>query len=256
MQPSRRHCLFASLALLAFFLPARAHADDSLTITSTPAGATVEIDGAVVGTTPYHANFPGGYFHKTHTVFSSRLDHAMILRVSLEGYAPQQINMTDGPFEWIAVTGRHQGSYFLLKSKHFDLKLAAPAQTPSRNLASATHTGPLSGAPPDYAENQDTDETGSVLVTSETEAADIYADGNFVGETPSTIKLAIGAHRIEVRATGQTTWSRNLDVLKGSKITLRAIFPQQVPSANPDPPKKSSPPTAATEGPTEAAQAH
>jgi PEGA domain len=84
MQPSRRHCIYASLALLLCLLALRTHAE-TLTITSSPAGATVEIDGLVAGTTPYETDFPGGYFHKTHTAFGERLDHSMVVRISKDG---------------------------------------------------------------------------------------------------------------------------------------------------------------------------
>ena len=47
---------------------------DDLRIESAPPGATVEIDGKVVGTTPYTSKkLPGGYFHKTRSVFGARL---------------------------------------------------------------------------------------------------------------------------------------------------------------------------------------
>jgi hypothetical protein len=69
--------LLASSALL--LLVARAHAQKFM-IASTPPGATVEIDGAVIGTTPYAIAYPGGYFHKPHTVFGTRLEHAMLMR--------------------------------------------------------------------------------------------------------------------------------------------------------------------------------
>jgi len=54
----------------AWFLlccPSRA-AGDKLQITSTPAGATVELDGVAAGVTPLEKDFPGGYFHKTMTI--------------------------------------------------------------------------------------------------------------------------------------------------------------------------------------------
>src|SRR5271168_4137866 len=89
---------------------------------------------ALVGTTPFHTDYPGGYFHKTHTVFGARLEHAMTLRVSLAGYAAQQITITDGPYEWLSVNGKRRGNYFVLKSDHFDMKLAGGAE-------SATWTG-------------------------------------------------------------------------------------------------------------------
>lgn len=236
MQPSRQHCLWASLALLLFLFPAPRAFADSYTVTSTPPGATVEIDGNVVGKTPYRANVPSGYFHKTHTVFGSRLEHAMVLRVSLEGYAIEQLNMTEGPYEWIAVTGRHEGTYFLLKTNKFSVNLGAVSQSARGIVEPNGRAGPLppaaafSGEPDD----QDRAETASVLITSETEGAEIYADGNFVGQTPSTIRLAAGAHRIEVRAQGQQPWARNLDVTRESRITLRAIFPKMDSSGGSD----------------------
>ncbi|HXY00600.1 MAG TPA: PEGA domain-containing protein, partial [Candidatus Limnocylindrales bacterium] len=70
---------------------------DSLKITSTPPNATVELDGVPVGTTPFEKNFPGGYFHRTRTAFGARLEHAMVARVSLVGYATREIALTEGP---------------------------------------------------------------------------------------------------------------------------------------------------------------
>jgi len=77
------------------FLSPRTCKGDTLKVTSDPTGATVEIDGVVVGTTPYEMKVPGGYFHKTHSVFGARLGHAMTLRVSKDGYATKEIVMTE-----------------------------------------------------------------------------------------------------------------------------------------------------------------
>jgi hypothetical protein len=64
---------------------------ESFNISSAPCGANVEIDGAIVGTTPFHVDYPGGYFHKTQTVCGARLEHAMTLRISKDGCATRQI---------------------------------------------------------------------------------------------------------------------------------------------------------------------
>ncbi|MGB7023757.1 MAG: hypothetical protein WBD73_08170 [Candidatus Acidiferrales bacterium] len=48
------------------------------------------------GRTPHTAQYPGGYFHKTHTVFGSRLEHPIVVRISMDGYASQQIALTEG----------------------------------------------------------------------------------------------------------------------------------------------------------------
>ncbi len=122
MQPSRRHCLFASLALLPCLLAPRTHAE-TLTITSSPAGATVEIDGLVAGKTPLTLKYPGGYFHKTHTVFGQRLEHSMTVRIYKDGYTSQEVKVTNGPFEWVALNGRDHGKYWLLSATHIEANL-------------------------------------------------------------------------------------------------------------------------------------
>jgi serine protease Do len=96
---------------------------DTLKVTSSPSGAKVEIDGIVVGTTPFEMKVPGGYFHKTHSVFGARLEHPMVLRVSMEGYATKEIEMTEGPMRWVALNGTDHGDYWLLKTNHFDVTL-------------------------------------------------------------------------------------------------------------------------------------
>jgi hypothetical protein len=45
--------------------------------------------------------------------------------------------------------------------------------------------------------------TGSLAVASDPAGAELYVDGHFVGQTPATLRLASGAHRIELRASGK-----------------------------------------------------
>jgi serine protease Do len=118
--------LFAALFLL--FCPAPALAD-KLQITSTPPGATVELDGVVVGTTPFEKDFPGGYFHKTRTSMGSRLEHPVVARISLAGYTSKELKLTEGPMNWISLNGRNRGEYWLFKQDHFDVELKAISET-------------------------------------------------------------------------------------------------------------------------------
>ena len=122
MQPSRRHCICASLALLLCLLAPRTHAE-TLTIASSPPGATVEIDGLVAGKTPLALKYPGGYFHKTHTVFGQRLEHSITVRIYKDGYTSQELKITNGPFEWVALNGRDHGRYWLLSANHIEASL-------------------------------------------------------------------------------------------------------------------------------------
>jgi len=117
-----------SFACLLFQSAQTANAD-SVKITSTPPGATVEIDDVVAGTTPYEMKVPGGYLHKTHSVFGARLEHPMVLRISKNGYAPQEIVMTEGPMRWVALNGTDHGDYWLLKTDHFDVALETVSKT-------------------------------------------------------------------------------------------------------------------------------
>jgi hypothetical protein len=96
---------------------------EKLQITSNPSGATVELDGVAVGTTPLEKDFPGGYFHKTKTFFGSRLEHPLVARIRLAGYATKELTLTEGPMNWISLNGRHHGEYWLLKSDHFHVDL-------------------------------------------------------------------------------------------------------------------------------------
>lgn len=116
-------CILLVAGSLLLLLAQTAQAD-TLKITSTPDGATVEIDGVKVGTTPYEAKFPGGYFHKN--LLGSRLEHSMTLRVRKEGFTSKEIEMTEGPIGYVAYNmfaGAYRGECWLLKTNRFDVAL-------------------------------------------------------------------------------------------------------------------------------------
>jgi serine protease Do len=114
---------------------------DTLKITSTPSGATVEIDGVAEGTTPFEKDLPSGYFHRPKTVFGARLEHAMEARVSLEGYVPQKVKLTGEPLNWISLNGRNHGEYWLLKSDRFEVELKRIKQVFDGEVTARTGTG-------------------------------------------------------------------------------------------------------------------
>ncbi len=130
--------LFASL----FLCPRSSTLAETLKIISNPPGATVELNGVVVGATPFEKNFPGGYFHRTRTTLGERLEHPMIARVSLPGYATHEIALTEGPMEWIDLHGRNHGQYWILKSAEFRVELDEVSATFTGNIASRTPTQP------------------------------------------------------------------------------------------------------------------
>ena len=138
---------FRPLFVGAFFLLfATRVSAEKLTITSTPPGATVEINSIAVGTTPFEKDYPGGYFHRTHTSLGSRLEHPLVARLNLAGYATKEVPLTEGPMEWISLNGHKHGEYFLFKTNHFDVQLDSIAQTFTGDI-SGTHSAAAATAP-------------------------------------------------------------------------------------------------------------
>ena len=129
------------VALLAATALAPQGRPETLNITSSPTGATVEIDGVVVGTTPFRVNDPGGYFHKTKTVIGTRLEHAMVARSYKDGYTVQEVTLTDGPFEWTALNGRNHGRYWLRKTSQIQATLRAPSTVFNGSVRTSTNAG-------------------------------------------------------------------------------------------------------------------
>ncbi len=73
--------------------------------------------------------------------------------------------------------------------------------------------------------------SGSVVVSSNPEGADIYVDERFVGNTPSSLTLPSGAHKVRVEAPDHVAWAREIDLLKDSNVNLKAILSAAAPSA-------------------------
>jgi hypothetical protein len=56
----------------------------------------------------------------------------------------------------------------------------------------------------------------SLFIESTPPGADIEVDGNFVGNTPTTMSLTHGKHEVTVRKKGYTEWTRQLSVTSGN----------------------------------------
>jgi S1-C subfamily serine protease len=114
------------LLLLLVSLPARASAERVL-ITSDPPGALVAIEERT-GTTPFEADFPGGYFHEPRSLFGKHLSRPLVARVTLEGYENQEVILTLGPREWVSNNGHKRYQYFVFRSTHFHVLLTRPGE--------------------------------------------------------------------------------------------------------------------------------
>jgi hypothetical protein len=69
----------------------------------------------------------------------------------------------------------------------------------------------------------------SLSIASNPVGADVEVDGNFVGNTPSTLNLMPGSHQISVKKKGFADWTKTLTVTGGS-INLNAELEQAGPA--------------------------
>ncbi len=84
---------------------------------------------------------------------------------------------------------------------------AAPAPAASPNSSGST-----AAAPPKPAAAA----TTMLKIQSDPTGADIRLDGNFVGDTPSSIGVKPGEHVIEVSKTGYQPWERQIKTTRGT----------------------------------------
>ena len=93
-----------------------------------------------------------------------------------------------------------------------------PTPAAATPAAQATTTAPAATQP---------DAVGTVQVVSTPDGADVYSDGAFVGNAPSTLKLAPGKHTVRVTASGHKDWSREITVQSGSEVKLNAVLEKE-----------------------------
>src|SRR5258707_1912088 len=67
----------------------------------------------------------------------------MVARISLTGYTTKEVQMTEGPMNWVSLKGHDHGEYWLLKASHFHVDL---------DPVSKVFTGKISAEIPETAE--------------------------------------------------------------------------------------------------------
>ncbi len=104
----------------------------------------------------------------------------------------------------------------------------APGSAPGQSPAAPTVVNPAPAAPAkSLAAELLAPEQGSIAFASEPAGAEIVIDNNFVGSTPSTLRVPPGRHTIEIRLAGYRSWSRTMMVGPGSHPSIRAALEKQ-----------------------------
>ncbi|HEY2014661.1 MAG TPA: PEGA domain-containing protein [Bryobacteraceae bacterium] len=99
---------------------------------------------------------------------------------------------------------------------------------------SDTRSGPLqvalqgdnrgaAGQPAGQSTEKATDPS-TVVLRSDPDGAEITVDGQFFGNTPSTLQLAAGPHTLSFQKAGFLTWQRDVVVTPGGIVTLKGVL--------------------------------
>jgi hypothetical protein len=102
---------------------------------------------------------------------------------------------------------------------------SASPPTKGASPASGGRTGPASTW--DAASAPKAIKSGLVNVKAEDDSYEIFVDGLFVGNTPAKVKLAEGAHVVEVKKSGFKDYRREIKITEGSELSLRAVLEKQ-----------------------------
>jgi len=89
---------------------------------------------------------------------------------------------------------------------------------------------PQINAKPDAAETTATTAsaaTATLAVKSSPDNAEVSVDGNFMGNTPASLKLGAGKHTVKVSLAGYKDWTRDVTVSAGSEMNLNAMMEKQ-----------------------------
>jgi len=97
---------------------------------------------------------------------------------------------------------------------------APPSTSPVASGSSAPAPVPASNASPPAPPSN---EQAHLQVSSTPDGADIEIDGSFVGNTPSTIGVTAGQHRITVRKSGCNPWERTIAISSG-QVSVNATL--------------------------------
>lgn len=120
----------------------------------------------------------------------------------------------------------HHESWWTYRKSHqmaMEDALKFLAQAPlNGDLPQGTSEGAQKSTAP-----SDSQQTGTVTVTSTPDGADVYADGAFVGNAPAILKLSPAKHTIRVGMRGYKGWDREITVQPGSQLNLKAALEKE-----------------------------
>ena len=105
-----------------------------------------------------------------------------------------------------------------LDSKRFSTQATETGVAPAQATSSVTPAQNGSGADPALS---------TFDLKSTPDGAEITIDEKFMGSTPSSLRLAVGEHKIKLGKSGFKTWERTMTVNAGATATVNATLEKQ-----------------------------
>jgi hypothetical protein len=98
-------------------------------INSEPEGATIEVGGKVIGTTPYRQEVKEHYIYNgPRFAFSSFIPAPLTMTISKDGYVAKTMIITAGPYQWVSLNGQNRIIYYVIAQPEFYVKLEKVGQ--------------------------------------------------------------------------------------------------------------------------------
>jgi hypothetical protein len=180
--------------------PVAEDASGTLSVSSTPAGAEIQLDGSFVGSTPSTIDVAAG-------------DHTIAMNKNGYKLWERKIKVTGGK---ISVAAELETKEVSEASKH-----TADTAVP---LTPATPPAATPPAPPRDAGADSPETLVMIYLTSDPDGAEINVDDSSVGKAPMTLKLKPGKHAIRMFKNDYDNWIQWITIWAGANVRIKATL--------------------------------
>jgi hypothetical protein len=220
-----------------------------ISVSSSPSGAYIYLDGSYKGTTPKTLSSVSPGSHTIELEHSGCSDWTTTVRVAAGDTSYVSASLTPNPSPttgFISVSSSPSGAYIYLDGAYqgttpYTIVSVAPGHhTVSLDLSGYQHweTGvdvaaggtssvsaslvPTHGPTPTPAPSPT---TGTISVSSSPSGTNVYLDDTYKGIAPLTITdVSTGTHTIEVKLEGYEDWSTSVQVTAGETLPVPATL--------------------------------
>jgi hypothetical protein len=185
--------------------------------------ATYAYDGGRVdrGSTNFLKAYTTAYTGWTMTWESFRVDAASLyLREEKAGLCAAEVKMSFAGFGK-PMLGQY-GWYAVESNFEFEKSLLDELELQSKNAARTDLDGAISQLPTEAPKTVVSAPGPKLTITSDPVGAEIFIDGEFIGNTPTTVTTKDGGVTVSVKKAGFQSWERKLKLNLGDQRTLNA----------------------------------